>query len=160
MKKWIILCCVMLNTSCVMFGGSRTTTTQVTSTPSGADVYAIHTESAHKYIYESKRKARHGDKVMSYQGTTPLMVEVLRGKNTKILVYKNGYKETELYIKAKKEVSYFDRKNKACMGDRYYSWMLGGILDEIVNEYIFKNIKNDYCKEVRHNYHINLQNIG
>ena len=144
--------------SCVMFAGERTTTTTIESNPTGATVYVIHTEKVHDSIYSHfpKTKNEHGD-TMSIQGTTPFTITLARGKNTKVIVEKDGYKPTKFTINVKKESVYYEGKNKACIGDKYYAWLFGGLWDEIINGHILSGTKNDYCKDVRHAYYIHLE---
>jgi hypothetical protein len=143
--------------SCVMFAGERTTTTTIESNPAGATVYVIHTEKVHDSIYSRFPKTKSENKeTMSIQGVTPFTITLAKGKNTKVMLAKEGYKPIKFTINVRRESVYYEGKNGACMGDKYYAWLFGGLWDNIVNDTTFYGTKSDYCKDVRHSYYIHL----
>lgn len=159
MKKYFIF--LFFLQSCVMFAGERTTVTHIDSNPQGSNVYVLHTEGIHNSIYKNLSKARAKDgTLMSFYGVTPIKVTVPRGKNTRILLEKNGYEKTEFTVNANRETVYYEGKNTACFGDKYYAWAFGGVWDEVVNQTVFKKSKSDYCKDIRHWFFIHLKPIG
>lgn len=155
---WRLLCLPFV-ASCVMLSGKRTAVTNISSDPQGAAVYAVHDSHIHDLTYEDKPKSKNKDgKTISFQGFTPLAVVAPKGMNTKMIVYKEGYKPTEFYVRGKREAVYYDGQNKECARDRYWSWLWSaGIVDEIINGYLLKDIKTNYCKDIRHSYHIYLE---
>lgn len=144
--------------SCVTVKGTRVATTNITSTPEGAEIFVIHEDNLQDAIYAKNPKSRNKEgKVMSFVGVTPMQISVPKGEYTKVVARKQGYKETIFTVKAKKEASYFNGKNKDCLADKYYIYATPFMVwDEFVMKYVYEGIKKEYCSEVRHSYHINL----
>ena len=149
---FLVLC------ACVPTMGTRLDKTNVTSVPPGAEICVVHDGNIYDVLYEDYYQTTgEGGKVVSFIGVTPLKVAVPKGAKTKIVAKKAGYKPTTFTIQSKKEASYFEGRNKECLADKYYIYATPFMVwDEFIMKYVYKGIKEEYCTEIRHSYHVNL----
>lgn len=154
MNITLLLSCFLFFASCSLTA-PRTTTTYVTSNPSGASVFIVHSKKIYDKIYPDAQMFEIEGKKVSLQGQTPLNLSVPKGAETEVIIGMEGYKPVEFEVNSKMPAVYYEGNNTACLLDKYWSWSWGGFVHKAIK--IFRpSIYKEHCTQTRHNFHIRL----